>query len=129
MAAPPPLGPLELEVLGLLEVEPRAVASIQARLRSSGRDLAYTTVMTVLGRLCDKGVAVRKKDKNRYLYASARSAERVKGGVLRRLKQSLFRSDRLRPVVALLDGDDPLSDDELRALRAEIDARLKRGSS
>jgi predicted transcriptional regulator len=33
------------------------------------RDIAYTTVMTTLGRLHDKGLLVRKRDGKRYLYA------------------------------------------------------------
>jgi len=36
----------------------------------------------------------------------------------------LFRNNRLRPIVALLEEED-LTDDELRALRRVIDERLE----
>lgn len=39
------------------------------------RDIAYTTVMTTLARLCDKGVLARERDGKRYLYSPAYSRE------------------------------------------------------
>jgi predicted transcriptional regulator len=44
-----------------------SVADVHARLRSR-RGLAYTTVMTTLSRLHDKGVLERERDGRRYLY-------------------------------------------------------------
>jgi predicted transcriptional regulator len=55
------------------------------------RDLAYTTVMTVLDRLSKKGVVVRKLDGRAWLYRPAKSrAAEVTSEVLELL-------DRLRP--------------------------------
>src|SRR5262245_60820015 len=66
------LGPLEMRVLGLLAgAEPTSVQDIQAALARGGHDLAYTTVMTVLARLHDKGMVVRVKEGRRYLYRPA----------------------------------------------------------
>jgi len=48
------------EVLGVLEKQ---------------RDIAYTTVMTTLSRLHDKGVLTRVRDGKRYLYSSKLSRE------------------------------------------------------
>lgn len=124
MVTTPELGPLEMEVLGLLSPdEPLAVADVQQRLARAGRDLAYTTVMTVLVRLAEKGVVTRKKQGTRYLYAPARKAPRVADGILARVRQSLFRGDRTRPILALLE-DEELSPDELRAVRDLIDEKL-----
>jgi BlaI family transcriptional regulator, penicillinase repressor len=122
----PELGPLEMEVLGLLSPgEMLSVAEVQGRLSHAGRELAYTTVMTVLVRLYDKGVVTRKKQGARFLYAPARKAPRVADGILARVGQSLFRGDRTRPILALLEDED-LSEDELRAVRDMIDERLKK---
>jgi predicted transcriptional regulator len=125
----PALGPLEMQVLGLLDrSEPLTVAAVQAKLGEAGSDLAYTTVLTVLSRLHQKGLAERTKDGNRFLYVASRSSSRVSASILTRIKRSLFQSDRTRPIVALLD-DSELSDDELRALRDVIDVRLKENKS
>lgn len=121
----PDLGPLEMKVLGLLDGKgPKAVADIQQELLGAGDDLAYTTVMTVLTRLHQKGVVRRTKESRRYLYALAPGARAVERGVLARLRDGLFRKDRLRPIVALIQEDD-LSRDELRTLRRMIDDKIK----
>jgi len=39
------------------------------------REIAYTTVMTTLVRLCDKGVLKRQRDGKRYLYSPKLSRE------------------------------------------------------
>lgn len=100
-----------------------SVTDIQGLLRKNGQELAYTTVMTVLGRLHKKGLATRHKDGNRFLYLASRRSPDVKDGLLTRMHRALFRGDRTKPILALLD-DEALSRDELRALRAAIDERL-----
>jgi len=119
------LGPLEMQVLGLLDAKaPLTVAELQARLSVGGDELAYTTVMTVLTRLHKKGLAARSKEKNRYVYTAAAGAEGVSGGILGRIRRALFQGDRTRPILALLDDED-FSDDELKSLREAIDERLR----
>jgi BlaI family transcriptional regulator, penicillinase repressor len=118
------LGPLEMQVLGLLGAEPVAVSAVRGKLAGAGADLAYTTVMTVLGRLYSKGLVERTRDGNRYLYAATQRAGRVSEGIMARASRALFDRDRARPILALLD-DAELSDGDLKALRRAIDARLK----
>jgi predicted transcriptional regulator len=121
----PALGPLEMRVLGLLDGrQPQSVAEIRQRLEQDGSALAYTTVMTVLKRLYDKGLVTREKESRRYLYSVNQRAPKVKQGVLNRVHRALFHGDRLRPLVALVEQDD-LSKDELVALRQAIDAQLE----
>lgn len=118
------LGPLEMRVLGLLDGEGSAVQDVQAALARDGHDLAYTTVMTVLTRLHDKGLVQRTKDGRRYLYRLGRRTPAVTSGIVARVQRALFPGDRARPLLALLD-DESLSDDDLRALRSKIDERLR----
>lgn len=113
-----------MRVLGLLGSEPASVQEIQSALARSGHDLAYTTVMTVLGRLHEKGLVARAKEGRRYLYRLGRRAPSVSRGIVARIQRALFPSDRTRPILALLE-DDTLSDEDLRALRRKIDERLK----
>lgn len=65
------LGSLEAEVMQVLWAadEPMAVRAVLAAL-NDGRDqaLAYTTVMTVLGRLADKDVLERRLQGRGYVY-------------------------------------------------------------
>jgi predicted transcriptional regulator len=114
-----------MRVLGLLEgTSPQSVVDVQHSLHRDRTELAYTTVMTVLGRLYDKGLVTRTKQSRRYLYSTARSAPQVKQSIFARVQRALFHNDRLRPIVALLD-EDTLSDAELRSLRRMIDHKIK----
>jgi predicted transcriptional regulator len=125
MVARHELGPLEMRVLGLFEnEEPRSVGEIRKRLQDRGSQLAYTTVMTVLSRLHDKGVLVRKREGRRFLYAlSGQSAEKT-GRLVARIHRALFRTVRMQPLAALIE-DDELSTAELQELRKLVDDKLK----
>jgi predicted transcriptional regulator len=76
------LGDLEREVMTQLwdAREPLTVRQVHERL--SGRDLAYTTVMTVLDRLAKKSVVVQERDGRAYRYAPAQSREQMTAGLM-----------------------------------------------
>lgn len=62
-------GHLEQEVLGILAVAPHPLTPGEVRGRLD-QDLAYTTVMTVLTRLAEKGAAVREPQGRGYAYSA-----------------------------------------------------------
>ena len=119
------LGPLEMEVLGLVDkAAPADVAAIQALLARNGSALAYTTVMTVLSRLHEKGALAREKQGKRFVYSVARAGAALKSSMLKRIQTALFKGKGGSPVVALLDAEQ-LSSAELRELRRWVNARLR----
>ena len=68
------LGPLEAEVMGVVwaSAEPQGVRAVLERLNTERRPpLAYTTVMTVMARLADKGILRRARDGRGYVYEAA----------------------------------------------------------
>jgi predicted transcriptional regulator len=89
----PPRGvppPLELECLKALWVLGEGtVKDVQAALTPS-RDLAYTTVMTLLDRLARKGAVSRRKIGRAFVYAPAVSRESVRRAAVEELVRSLF---------------------------------------
>ena len=118
------LGELEREVLELLwrEARPLAPGDVASAL---GGNLAYTTVMTVLVRLHEKGVVRREKDGRAFLYEPriARDAF-VAGRALEALRSGKGSPDR-GTLLAFLDSaekTDPAIIDRLSAL---IDERRK----
>jgi BlaI family penicillinase repressor len=119
------LGPLEMEVLGLVDkAAPADVAAIQALLARKGSALAYTTVMTVLSRLHEKGALTREKQGKRFVYSVARGGAALKSSMLKRIQTALFKGKGGSPVALLLDAEQ-LSSDELRELRRWVNARLR----
>ncbi len=120
------LGPLEMEVIGLLEGKTAfSVQEIQGQLKSQDKKLAYTTVMTILSRLFEKGVLKREKIGRQFYYSLANKGERLRTGVFATVYQSLFKSDRLKPIINLLSESENLSSEELEQLRDLIDEKLK----
>jgi predicted transcriptional regulator len=87
------LGPLEAEVMKILwkAARPMTVRALLERINNR-RDpqLAYTTVMTVMSRLVDKGVLARKREGRGYVYEAEVSdqAELAVRNVLREFGDS-----------------------------------------
>jgi predicted transcriptional regulator len=77
------LGDLERDVMTRLweSSSPLTVRQVHERL-SRDRELAYTTVMTVLDRLAKKGVVTREKEDRAYRYAAAQSREQMTAAVM-----------------------------------------------
>lgn len=97
------MGALETEILEVLwqADEPQTPGDVLAAL---GSDLAYTTVMTILTRLWEKGLAERVKAGRSYTYAATVSeAELVASRMQRELSRS---SDRLATMSQFVEGLD-----------------------
>lgn len=123
----PDIGPLEMKVLGIVASgQGLSVASIRKSLKGKRQDLAYTTVMTVLIRLYNKGLIKRKKEGRQYLYSMERKKDFSPIKILERVKKSLFGSNRLQPILGLLDSDENLSISDLEELRRTINERIKK---
>jgi predicted transcriptional regulator len=77
------LGDLERVVMNVLwdARDPLTVRQVHESI-GPDRDLAYTTVMTVLHRLAKKGVVVEQKADRAYRYAAAQSREEMTAAVM-----------------------------------------------
>ena len=69
------LGPLETEITQTLWQEERSTVKKVHRKLSSQREIAYTTVMTTMSRLAEKGVLTRHREGLAYVYTPAISEE------------------------------------------------------
>lgn len=107
------LGELETAVMDVLWQcdEPLPVREVVARLRPQ-RDLAYTTVMTVLDNLHSKGMVTRERVGRGYRYVPTRSREEAAAALLRRVLES--SGD---PEGVLLHFAGSATEDESRILR------------
>ena len=98
-------GRLEDEVLATLAATdaPMTTGDVLAQL---GDDLAYTTVMTTLTRLYEKGALTRARDGRSYAYTVARPEERVARSMSAALEHSPDRDLALARFVETLDPTD-----------------------
>ena len=67
-----------------------SVHDIKLRLEAKGNQLAYTTVMTILTRLFEKGHLKREKHGRKFIYSVVPSTEKARQGVFSTIYQSLF---------------------------------------
>jgi predicted transcriptional regulator len=82
--------PLELECLKVLwKLGEASVKDVRGQL-TANRNLAYTTVMTVLDRLARKGGVVRRKVGRAFVYAPVLSRDGVRRLAIRDLVESFF---------------------------------------
>ncbi|WP_020664848.1 BlaI/MecI/CopY family transcriptional regulator [Amycolatopsis benzoatilytica] len=104
-------GELEAEVLAVLweSGEPMSAADVQKRL---GDGLAYTTVVTILSRLFEKGVATREKQGRSFTY---RAADDEPGLAARRMSKVLDAEADRSSVLARFVSN--LSESDERVLR------------
>ncbi len=110
-----PLGETEMEVLHhVWDLGRATVADVQARILHS-RKVAYTTVMTVMKKLADKGYLQFEKDGATYIYSAARPPEEVQHSLLSSVLTKVFRGSPAALVQTLVQHES-LSDAE----RAEI---------
>ncbi len=85
---------------------------------STDRELAYTTVMTVLDRLAKKGLAERERDGRAWRYAAASSREEM---TARALHQTLSTLDGVERQATFAHFLDDASNADVAALRAALD--------
>ena len=114
------LGETEMEVLHhVWDLGEATVADVRTRILDD-RDVAYTTVMTVLKKLADKGYLTYRKDGRSYVYAANRRPDEVQHSLLRRLMDKGFHGSPIALVQTLVRRES-LSDAERRELKALLD--------
>ena len=94
----------ELEVMHVFWTRGQSmVAEIRDRLAAAGRDLAYTTVATLIRILTEKGFLKQTNAERPFLYRPARSFEDVSRSILGDLVDRVFRGSREQLLVRLLE--------------------------
>jgi predicted transcriptional regulator len=101
-----------------------SVADVQRELERE-REIAYTTVMTTVTRLHDKGLLERERDGKRYVYRPVMSRDKFTETMARELLGSLSGLGHEQALALLVDQVADSDAKELRRLEALI-AKRKR---
>jgi predicted transcriptional regulator len=89
------------------------------------REIAYTTVMTVLDRLAKKGLVTRQRDGRAWRYFPADTREALTAQTMRRTLVDMEVTDRRAALLHFLDGATSEEIDDLKAALAEIESRAE----
>ena len=117
------LGELEADVLGVVWEKGKATVQEVKDALEPRRSLAYTTVMTVMSRLAEKGVLERRKDGRAYYYSPSASQETVAGSLLQSLVRRLYAGATGKAIAQLLESGEDVDEAELERLEQLIRAR------
>ncbi len=91
------------------------------------RDIAYTTVMTVLDRLAKKELVTRDRDGRAWRYYPADTREALTAETMRRTLDDMDVTDRRAALLHFLDGASSDEIADLKAALADVEARVERG--
>jgi predicted transcriptional regulator len=120
MSKKPHLASLQLAIMRILwQKEEATVGDVREALAVEGRELAYTTVATMLAKMERKGQVAHRAGGKAFVYHPVLRQEHVSRSMVADLAERLFGGDVTLMVSHLLDGCE-LSSDELARLKALI---------
>lgn len=116
-------GELELSILNILR--DKGPATVSDVLHVLANDSRYTTVMTVMSRLVEKGELLRQKRGKQYEYWIHEQGTQNSLSLFDRLKEKAFGGKALSMVSYLLESTDTISDEELEQIEDLIRSERK----
>jgi len=115
------LSPAELEVLRVMwDIGPATVRQVLDALTERGKDWAYTTVLTFMTRMEQKGLVRSDKTGMAYVYRAAVTRNRVRKDRIKSLVEELY-DGAAGPMVLQLLKSQHLNRDDIEALQKLID--------
>jgi predicted transcriptional regulator len=115
-------GELELSIMKIVRDLGRVtVREVYERLGSKG---SYTTIMTVMSRMADKGDLAREKEGRQYVYWIS-SQNKSSRSVLKRIQDKIF-GGKPAALVSYLLTDEEISDKDLEEIENLIQKRRAR---
>lgn len=122
---------LELQILKVLwDSHPMTVREVRDALEASGRDLAHTTVITMLGTMVDKG-QIDKLDPlqgKAFRFSPRIGRDDVSKGMLGDLVERVFDGSAEAVMLSLFDVKD-LNEEELANLRKLLNKKMREAKS
>jgi predicted transcriptional regulator len=118
-----PLTEVELQLMNVIwSLQHCTVKEVQIEI-SKERELAYTSVATIMKILESKGIVKSVKSDKAHLYSPLISKENYEKQSLEHLAENLFQGDSSMMVMRLLDHSN-LSQKDLEAIREVLNSRL-----
>ncbi len=117
------LGPLESEIMDVVWDEREVTVRDVHRALNESRPIAYTTVMTTLGRLTDKGLLRRVEDQPAHRYSALVSRDEYASSTVKSVVDWLVHHFPDPAVAYFVDKVGNEDEDVIAKLRDAIDQR------
>jgi predicted transcriptional regulator len=118
------LGPLEVQVMQIIWQDDRSTVKKVHRKLSQHRDIAYTTVMTTMSRLAEKGVLNRHREGLAYVYTPAITEDDFVTMVVQQVLDGLLDDYSETAVDYMVDYLARRNPSELKRLQKALQARV-----
>lgn len=105
-----PLGELEKQIMEIVWEHKNCFARDVLIILEKEKKLAYTTVATILQRLFDKGLLIRKEDKSGYIYSPKLSKEKYSKNIAQSFLKNFIDSFGDTAIASFADSIDKLPD-------------------
>jgi predicted transcriptional regulator len=115
------LTPAELRLMKILWTRGESAVADIAAAAADESPLAYTSVLTTVRILEQKGYVTHRQQGRAFLYSPCVAEDEASRSEIRHVLERFFGNSRERLVLSLL-GDDELTPDELRRLKERISA-------
>jgi predicted transcriptional regulator len=115
------LTPAELRLMKILWTRGESAVSDIAAAAAGDGPLAYTSVLTTVRILEQKGYVTHRQQGRAFLYSPCVAEQEASRSEIRRVLERFFGNSRERLVLSLL-GDDDLTPEELKRLKEAIAA-------
>jgi predicted transcriptional regulator len=115
------LTPAELRLMKILWMRGESAVSDIAAAAAEDGPLAYTSVLTTVRILEQKGYVTHRQQGRAFLYSPCVAEDEASRSEIRHVLERFFGNSRERLVLSLL-GDDELTPEELRRLKRRIAA-------
>jgi predicted transcriptional regulator len=119
------LGPLEAEVMEIIWDRGEVTVRDVHRVLAARREIAYTTVMTTMGRLSDKKLLSRIEDQPAHRYVALLSREQYASSTVKNVVDWLVNHFRDPAVAYFIDRVEEEDGDVIESLREAIEQRKK----
>ena len=115
-----PLGETEMEVLHhVWDLGEATVKQVRKRILER-REVAYTTIMTVMKNLAEKGYLKYRKEGVTYVYSPAQEPDSVRSNLVKELIKKVFKGSPKELVQTLVESED-LNEKDLSEIKRMID--------
>lgn len=119
-------GELEWTVLEL--IKSKGEASVKDIFEALHQSVGYTTVMTVMARLEEKGDLQRRREGRHYLYQLPQKTKASALGLVERLKQRLFGGRSMAMIRYLIDSGEDLTVQDLEEMKTLLQQNKRKRS-
>ena len=113
----------ELELSILKTVQTLGKATVRDIYESFGSKGGYTTIMTVMSRMADKGELKREKKGKQYIYWVNSKHKTGSKNILKRIQDKIFGGKPIAMVSYLLQSDQEISEQDLLEIEKLIQER------